>query len=192
MKLVVGLGNPGRKYQATRHNVGFDVVAELARKHATARAKANFDGEVVEADLAGERALLLCPLTFMNRSGSSVVKARDFYKLANDEILVVCDDFNLPLTVLRMRKQGSAGGQKGLNDIIQRLGTNEIARLRIGIGPTPQGWDPADFVLGKFTKEQRPVIEQAVWRAADAVVDWASHGAEYCMNRYNSINTSEP
>jgi PTH1 family peptidyl-tRNA hydrolase len=186
MKLVVGLGNPGRKYQGTRHNVGFDTVAELARRHATGAVRSQFEAEVVESDLAGERALLLRPQTYMNRSGASVVRARDFYKLADDEMLVVGDDFNLPLGRLRVRSKGSAGGQKGLDDIIRCLGTDQIARLRIGIGPVPGRWDPADFVLGRFTAEERREIDVSIVRAADAVIDWAKEGVAACMNRYNA------
>ena len=189
MKLVVGLGNPGRKYQATRHNVGFDVVGELARRHGDGKPRARFEGETVDASLAGERTLLLCPLTYMNRSGLSVLQARDFYKLQDEDILVVCDDFNLDLAQLRFRLKGSAGGQKGLGDIITRLGTQEFSRLRIGIGPAPPGWDAADFVLGKMDKQQSEVLKQAVDRAADAVVDWARQGTAFCMNKYNAANS---
>jgi PTH1 family peptidyl-tRNA hydrolase len=185
MKLIVGLGNPGRKYEGTRHNVGFAVLAELARKNATGKAREAFEGEVVDATLQGERAVLLCPWTFMNRSGTSVLRARDFYKISNEDLLVICDDFNLPLAKLRVRPQGSSGGQKGLADIIRLLGTEEFPRLRIGVGPVPEGWDGADFVLGKFTKPQLPEIEPAIWRAADAAEVWSGQGIQDCMNRYN-------
>src|SRR5262245_59316247 len=191
MKLVVGLGNPGRKYQGTRHNVGFDAVAELARRHGVGSARTAFEAEVIEADLAGERAMLLRPQTYMNRSGTSVVRARDFYKLADAELFVVGDDFNLPLAKLRVRAKGSAGGQKGLDDIIRCLGSNEIARLRIGIGPVPSRWDPADFVLGRFTADEQQEIDVAIMRAADAVVHWVREGTASCMNRYN-VNDSKP
>lgn len=191
MKLVVGLGNPGRKYEGTRHNVGFETVVEIARRHSQSKGKAQFDAEVADADLSGAedptvRALLLLPDTYMNRSGSSVLKARDFYKLSEEEILVVCDDFNLPLGKLRVRAKGSAGGQKGLDDIIRKLGTNQFARVRIGIGPVPRRWDAADFVLGKFTKTEREEMKFAIPRAADAAVHWARNGIESCMNRYNA------
>src|SRR5688572_15713817 len=133
MKLIAGLGNPGRKYEGTRHNIGFAVVADLARRHGAGKPKTAFEGEVVDVDLQGERAVLLCPRTFMNRSGHSVVLARDFYKLSNDELMVVCDDFNLPLASLRIRAKGSSGGQKGLADTIRHLG-EEFPRLRVGVG----------------------------------------------------------
>ena len=185
MKLVVGLGNPGRKYEGTRHNVGFDVMAELSRKHGAGKPRAAFDAEVAEVVLDGERALLLCPQTFMNRSGLAVVKARDFYKLVNDEVLIVCDDFNLPLGKLRVRKQGSSGGQKGLADIIRQLGTEDVPRLRLGVGPVPEKWDPVDFVLGRFAKGEQTEADLSIGRAADAVVIWAKQGIEECMNRTN-------
>ncbi|MHB1033118.1 MAG: aminoacyl-tRNA hydrolase [Pirellulales bacterium] len=185
MKLVVGLGNPGRKYEGTRHNIGFMVLAELARKYGTSRPKANFQGETVEATVEGMKAVLLCPHTFMNLSGTSVVRARDFYKLEDKDLLVVCDDLNLPLGKLRVRACGSSGGQKGLDDIIRCLGSEEFGRLRIGIGSQPPGWDAADYVLSRFAKQERPDIEEAVWRAADAVALWAREGIENCMNRYN-------
>jgi PTH1 family peptidyl-tRNA hydrolase len=185
MKLVVGLGNPGRKYENTRHNVGYAVVAELAKRHGTGRPKLQFQGEVVEADIGGVRAWLLCPHTYMNRSGNSVGEARDFYKIENGDLLIVSDDFNLALGKLRMRTKGSSGGQKGLEDIIRRLGTEEFARLRIGVGNPPPGWDAADWVLGRFSAAERGDIDIAVQQAADAVVRWAREGASGVMNQYN-------
>lgn len=185
MKLVVGLGNPGRRYLATRHNVGYAVLGELARLHAVGPVQHKFQGEVLEADLGGQRALLLSPTTFMNRSGASVQEAKRFYKIADDEMMVVCDDLNLPTGKLRIRARGSSGGQKGLDDIILRLGTEEFPRLRIGIGAPPEGWDWADYVLSKFRPDELPEIELAVRRAADAVVVWAREGIDVCMNRYN-------
>ena len=186
MKLVVGLGNPGRKYTATRHNVGFRVIDELAARCGLGRSRTRFDAEAIEAVLGGAQALLLRPQTYMNRSGSCVLGARDFYKVEHEELLVVCDDFNLPLAKLRVRAQGSAGGQKGLQDIIRCLGTERFARLRIGIGPPPEEWDMADFVLSKFTAEEQEPIEAAIGRAADAVVTWARDGLENCMNQFNA------
>lgn len=185
MKLIVGLGNPGRKYAQTRHNVGYEIVAELARRHGLGRAKSKFHGEVMEADLGGQRALLLSPVTYMNLSGTSVLAARDFYKLPMDQLLVVCDDLNLPLGKLRFRAKGSAGGQKGLADIITRLATDGFCRLRMGIGSPPENWDGADYVLSKFTRQEKPIIEDRVSLAADAVIVWARGGIQDCMNQYN-------
>jgi peptidyl-tRNA hydrolase, PTH1 family len=185
MKLVVGLGNPGRRYEGTRHNIGYAILAELARQFASTLPKARFHGEVVEAELGGQKALLLSPTTFMNLSGASVQEAASFYKLAGDDLLVLCDDLNLPVGKLRLRPRGSSGGQKGLEDIIQRLGTEEFSRLRIGIGTAPDGWDWANYVLSKFTPTELSEIERAVKLAAEAVTAWAREGIEACMNRYN-------
>jgi PTH1 family peptidyl-tRNA hydrolase len=177
MKLIVGLGNPGRRYEGTRHNVGFILVGELAKRLSASGLKTRFQGETAEADLDGEKTLLLTPTTFMNLSGASVLAARDFYKIPEENLLVVCDDLNLPLAKLRVRAAGSAGGQKGLEDIIRRL--------RIGIGAPPPGWSWPDFVLSKFTKEEIPAMEQAVARAIEAIEVWAREGVQTCMNRYN-------
>lgn len=185
MKLVVGLGNPGRKYAGTRHNIGFEVLGELAARHGSGGWKTAFQAEVVDATVEGTRVVLVCPQTFMNQSGSSVVLARDFYKLDNDELLVVCDDFSLPAGKLRFRAAGSGGGQKGLIDTIRALGTDTFPRLRIGIGPLPARWDAADYVLGKFTKQEQPIMREAVVRAADSVAAWVRHGMDHCMNTFN-------
>ncbi len=185
MKLVVGLGNPGRKYEGTRHNVGFRVLVELARRHGRSQPKQAFNGEVVEANITEEKTLLLCPHTLMNRSGASVLAARDFYKIESGDLLIVSDDLNLPLGKLRFRANGSSGGQRGLADVLLRLGTQDIARLRIGIGAAPQGRDAADWVLGRFAKHEQDEIDVAIMRAADAVEAWAREGLVVSMNRYN-------
>jgi PTH1 family peptidyl-tRNA hydrolase len=185
MKLIVGLGNLGRKYEQTRHNVGFEVLDRLAERFGDSAAKERFDGRVIEAAIAGERVLLLWPQTLMNRSGQSVQPAVDFYKLDLADLLVVCDDFNLPLGTLRFRSQGSAGGNNGLDDVICRLGTEEFSRLRIGIGPVPEHWDPADFVLGRFAAAERRQIDQSIVRAADGVECWVGEGINESMNRFN-------
>lgn len=186
MKLVVGLGNPGRKYEKTRHNVGFDVLDVIASRFMAAAPSVKFEGKLTEVSLGGIRTLLLWPQTFMNLSGTSLGKAKEFYRIADEDLLVVCDDFNLNLERLRFRAGGSSGGQKGLADIVRRLGTEEFSRLRIGVGPVPTSWDAADFVLGKFSKDEGPRIEMAIDRAADAVADWVASGTAFCMNRYNS------
>jgi peptidyl-tRNA hydrolase, PTH1 family len=185
MKLVVGLGNPGRKYQGTRHNIGYAILAELGRQFGATSLKNKFHGEVMEANISGQRALLLSPLTYMNLSGLSVSEAKAFYKIADEELLVLCDDLNLPLGKLRIRAQGSSGGQKGLDDIIRKLGSDNFSRLRVGIGSPPEGYDWANFVLSKFSAEESPQIEEAVRRASDAVASWARDGVESCMNQFN-------
>jgi PTH1 family peptidyl-tRNA hydrolase len=185
MKLVVGLGNPGAKYEGTRHNVGYQVIERLVRETGAAAPRMKFEGDVWEGVLNGEKSLLLEPRSFMNRSGGSVRKAVDFYQIPFDQLLVVCDDFNLPLGQLRIRSSGSDGGQNGLADVIRCLGTQDIPRLRIGIGPVPDRWDPADFVLGKFTATERSEIELQVARAADAVKMWAAEGVVATANKFN-------
>lgn len=185
MKLLVGLGNPGSAYDGTRHNVGFEVLEVLARRAGSPSRRGRFQGEVAQVVVRGCPALLLWPLTWMNLSGSSVLAARDFYKIGDADILVICDDFNLPCDTIRIRPGGSAGGQNGLADVLARLGTTTIPRLRIGIGPVPSGWKPADFVLGRFSKEDRERIGVMVERAADAAEEWAALGIQAAMNRYN-------
>jgi PTH1 family peptidyl-tRNA hydrolase len=128
----------------------------------------------------------MCPLTFMNLSGQAVQPARDFYKIENNDLLVVCDDFALPAGKLRLRATGSSGGQKGLEDILRRLGTDDVPRLRIGIGPVPEGWEAANFVLGRFTQEESAVAAESVKRSADAVATWVREGLAKAMNQYNA------
>jgi peptidyl-tRNA hydrolase, PTH1 family len=185
MKLIVGLGNPGKKYEGTRHNVGFAVVDRLAVRFGGSGTRSKFDGRVMEAAIGGERALLLWPDTLMNLSGQSVGPAVEFYKLKLADLLVVCDDFNLSLGKLRFRPDGSSGGQKGLADIAKCLGTEDFGRLRLGIGPVPERWDAADFVLGRFEAAERDVIDAAVIRAAEGVECWAASGIAASMNQFN-------
>ncbi len=185
MKLIVGLGNPGRKYVATRHNIGWEVVSEFHRRFGRGAPRSRFQGEVAEALVEGQQVWLLCPHTYMNRSGSSVQPARDFYKLSNEDLIVVCDDMNLPSGRLRFRAKGSSGGQKGLEDIIRRLGTDEFSRLRIGIDSPPPEWNAVGYVLGKFDAQQRQIMDKVVKLAVDALADWVRSGVQACMNQYN-------
>lgn len=185
MKLIVGLGNPGAKYRQTRHNVGFEVVGRLAARLGAGPPRIKFEGEISEVVVADQKVLLLTPLTYMNASGASVLAVRDFYKLPHEHILVVCDDLALPVGKLRLRAKGSSGGQKGLEDILRRLGTEELPRLRVGIGPLPPGRDAADFVLSRFTPEEQPVIAAALDRAADAALVWVQQGIVAAMNQFN-------
>ena len=188
MKLIVGLGNPGRKYLGTRHNIGWQVLRELSQRYGTSKPKIRFQAETVDAIIESESVLLLCPITFMNASGTSVLLAKNYYRVDNEDLLIVCDDFNLPVAKLRFRAQGSSGGQKGLQDTIDKLDTPTFSRLRIGIGAIPEGRDAAAYVLGKFPREEHDVIEQAVVQAADAIASWTQNDIEFCMNHYNSNN----
>src|SRR5215469_284470 len=161
LKLVVGLGNPGTKYQGTRHNVGFEVIDRLAQGAARPAFSRKFDGLFAEAEIDFRRVLLLKPETFMNLSGRSAAQALRFYKLEPADLLVVCDDLSLPLGKLRLRPGGSDGGQKGLRDIAANLGTDHFPRLRIGIGDRGE-IDAADFVLSRFRSAERPIIDDAL------------------------------
>lgn len=187
MKLVVGLGNPGRKYAGTRHNVGFEVLAELASRCGAGGPQIKFEVELLDVQLSGARVLLAAPQTYMNLSGRAVRQIVAFYKLPLDEILVVSDDLNLPCGKLRLRRAGSAGGQKGLQNIMDQLGSQELARLRIGIDrPVNDRVDPADYVLSRFFSEQRRIMDDVIPAAADAVELWVSEGIDAAMNRVNA------
>ena len=187
MKLIVGLGNPGSKYRGTRHNIGFDVIAELAQRHLNDRPKAKFDAEVAEVGIENCKCLLVSPLTYMNLSGKSVLAAQNFYKVsAAEDLLVICDDLNLDVGKIRIRARGSAGGQNGIKDIIHRLGTQDFSRLRVGIGRPPPRWDTANYVLGKFDDDDRPVMDIAIKKAADAVECWVGSGVQVAMNKINA------
>ena len=185
MKLVVGLGNPGRKYEQTRHNIGFEILNSLAKRQGDPPSRAKFEGLIQECLIAGERTLLLMPQTYMNLSGRSVQLAASFYQISHDDLLLVCDDFHLDLGVLRLRPGGSDGGQKGLADTIRQLGTDGFARLRFGIGPVPDRWESADFVLSKFTASERELADRQILRSAEAVETWIAHGIQRAMNEYN-------
>jgi PTH1 family peptidyl-tRNA hydrolase len=191
MKLVVGLGNPGPEYDGTRHNVGFDVLDRLARRHApTEIARSKFHGALIDCTVANERTLLLKPLTYMNRSGLAVAEATRFYKLEPaDDLLVIVDDVALSCGTIRVRGSGGAGGHNGLSDIQQKLGTDAYARLRIGIdapGSIPQ----ASYVTGQFRPDQRERVEPALEESVEAAVCWIAYGLTETMNQYNRKNTA--
>jgi PTH1 family peptidyl-tRNA hydrolase len=184
MKLIVALGNPGSKYDGTRHNVGFAVVDLLASSPGAGRSQGRFQAQVAELFEAGHKLLLVKPETFMNLSGRAVRQLVDFYQLPVEDLLVVCDDLNLPLGKLRARARGTHGGHNGLRDIQNHLGTTEYPRLRIGVdAPAPDA--AVEHVLGRFRPSERPVIEDAIRLAAQAVVVWVAQGIEACMNQYN-------
>src|SRR5215469_15615808 len=184
LKLVVGLGNPGSRYEGTRHNVGFEVVDRLAKGGSGAKFARKFEGLLAETEIDFRRVLLLKPETFMNLSGRSVGQAVRFFKVAPTDLLVVCDDLSLPLGKLRLRPGGSDGGQKGLRDIASHLGTDQFPRLRIGIGDR-EDLDAADYVLSRFRSSERPVIDDALILASQAVAVWVTQGIEAAMNRFN-------
>ena len=183
MKAIVGLGNPGAEYVATRHNVGFEVVDELARRWQVKLKKWRKVGMLALAK--DHDALLMEPATFMNLSGEAVLSVGSFYKVNLADWLIVVDDVNLPLGRVRMRKMGSAGGHNGLKSVIQHIGP-DFARLRIGVGRGDPKWDLADHVLARFEPEERRSVEEAIGRAADAVETFVTEGIEPAMNRFNA------
>ena len=185
MKLIVGLGNPGRQYVGTRHNMGYEVVGLLARQHGAGRPKSKFHAEYVELNISGEKVILLSPLTYMNRSGLSVSEAKGVYKLNLSDILIVCDDLSLPVGKIRIRTGGSSGGQKGLADIIRLLGTEEFPRLRLGIGHPGDRMSVVDWVLSSFSSEDKPLAQSSIDAAAQAAVVWLKQGIDVCMNQFN-------
>lgn len=192
MKFIVGLGNPGKNYDLTRHNVGFNVVDRLAGLLAAdVPATSQFDAVVVETRCQGEKTLLMKPQGYMNRSGQSIKQAVTFYKAepAND-LLVIVDDIHLPCGKIRLRKDGSAGGHNGLENVTDHLGDEMWSRLRIGVdepGLIPQ----VDYVLGRFTSQQVELVELALKTAVDATLTWIELGIDEAMNKFNETGNSE-
>ena len=184
MKLVAGLGNPGARYRGTRHNVGFEVVDELARRRGVTFGSSPVDA-VVARVRDGAPWLLVKPLALMNRSGQPLAGLVRYFRVATTDLLVVVDDVNLPLGHLRARAGGSEGGHNGLRSVIGTLGTQEVPRLRVGVGRGDQRRDLADHVLARFDPDERATIEEAIGRAADAVEVFVTQGIDPVMNLYN-------
>ena len=169
MKIIVGLGNPTREYEGTRHNIGFSVIYSISDEYNirvdTKKHKALIGKGVIE----GEKVILAMPMTYMNLSGESVREIMDYYKCTPEDIIVVYDDISLDVGKLRIRAKGSAGGHNGIKNIIQHLGTDVFPRVKVGVGEKPKGMDLADYVLGHFSKDEQPLIRESVERAKDAV-----------------------
>lgn len=189
MKWIVGLGNPGRQYAGTRHNVGYDVLQQINRQLGFDRWHSQFEADISEGRIGDEKITLLAPTTYMNLSGRAVKAHLGFHKGASQDVIVICDDLNLPSGKLRLRGSGSAGGQKGLQSVIDLLGTTQIVRLRIGIGRPPTLIDPSDYVLGRFSTEERIAIDAACHAAASAVETWVKDGLQAAMNKFNVSDT---
>jgi PTH1 family peptidyl-tRNA hydrolase len=192
MKIIAGLGNPGSKYNRTRHNVGFDVIDRLARQLAAGEpATTKFGSVVIETRCNDEKVLLMKPQQFMNRSGQPIKEATSFYKVdQTSDLLVIVDDIHLPCGSIRLRNSGSDGGHNGICDISNHFGNDDWSRLRIGIdepGIVPQ----SDYVLGKFTTEQQEAIEPALSHAVNAATEWIHHGTDEAMNKFNETQNSE-
>lgn len=191
IRLVVGLGNPGSRYEGTRHNVGFRAVDRwVGGAGASWEASPVGKGETARVPLPdGGTIWAAKPHTYMNLSGDMVQPLARYYRIEPGAVLIVSDDMELPLGRLRIRKKGSAGGQNGMKSILERLGTQEIPRLRLGVGPRPEGTDAASFVLGKFPKSDGDAVEAMIERAAEAIASVCAEGVERSMNRFNA---SEP
>lgn len=184
--LVVGLGNPGAKYENTRHNVGFLVADELAERDGSPIRRLKHHALISNAVLGNQGVLLMKPTTYMNLSGEAVGEAARFYKIPADHVLIISDDVDLPLGKLRIRKSGSAGGHNGLKNIIQHLGTDQFPRLKIGVGGKPHpDYNMADWVLGQLKGEDKKVMDEAVKRAADAIEYLLANGIDRAMNQFN-------
>ena len=181
--LLVCLGNPGRDYENTRHNIGFMAADELGRREGVKINKLRYRALTGEIRLGGQRALILKPQTYMNLSGESVKLAGGFYKIPPDHVLVISDDVALPLGKLRIRAGGSAGGHNGLKNIIAHLGTDQFPRIRVGVGAPEH--DMIDWVIGKFSPSEQKVVDEAVGRAVDAALCLIARGVQEAQNRYN-------
>ena len=185
--MVVGLGNPDDKYIDTRHNTGFKVIDSLAQELGIDVRKRKFGSRFGLGEFADNKLILLKPWQYMNRSGQAVATAAGFYKLNIGELIVVTDDMDLEPGRIRLRYKGSAGGHNGLADIIQKLGTNEFARCRIGIGQSAEA-DAVGYVLGKPQEDEKPLLAAAIERARNAVLCWIEYGIETAMNKFNSYS----
>jgi PTH1 family peptidyl-tRNA hydrolase len=190
--LIVGLGNPGRGYGDSRHNIGFRCVSELARAHGLTFSRRQNKALVADGRIAERKVLLAKPQTFMNASGQSVAGLVRFYRFPLARVLVIFDDLDLPLGTLRIRKGGGAGGHKGMRDIIQRLGADTFPRLRVGIGRPPGRMDPIDYVLQDFGKDELSLVREVCERTMRAVETWLAEGLEIAMTRHNGPEARPP
>lgn len=186
MYLIVGLGNPGREYVGTRHNMGFEAVDAICAKYDISLNKEKFRAVYGEGRIGGEKVLVIKPQTYMNLSGEAVREIRDWFKVEDDHIIVIYDDISLPVGKLRIREKGSAGGHNGIKNIIYQLGTDVFPRIKIGVGaPDHPDYDMKDYVLGKFSKEEVEVLIQTVIRASAAVEEMILHDSKSAMNQFN-------
>lgn len=191
MHIIIGLGNPTREYQATRHNVGFDAITRISDDYRIPLDFKKHKAICGKGYIEGEKVILAQPQTYMNLSGESVRELVDFYKAAPEEIIIIYDDISLAVGQLRLRSKGSAGGHNGIKSIISHLGTQEFPRIKVGVGDKPKGWDLADYVLSRFHNDEQPIIREALKNTSDAVRAILKDGMESAMNIYNkSIQTN--
>ena len=186
MFLIAGLGNPGRQYEKTRHNMGFDTIDELIDRHRIPQGGITHKAMYGKGMIAGEKVLAVKPLTYMNLSGEAIREYVNYYKMDPEtELIVIYDDIDLDPGQIRIRKKGSAGGHNGIKSIIAQIGTQNFYRIKVGVGAKPKGWDLADYVLGRFSSEERELVDKAICDAADAVEMILKDGIEAAMNHYN-------
>ena len=186
MFLIAGLGNPGRQYEKTRHNMGFDTIDELIERHRIPQGGIAHKAMYGKGMIAGEKVLAVKPLTYMNLSGEAIREYVNYYKMDPEtELIVIYDDIDLDPGQIRIRKKGSAGGHNGIKSIIAQIGTQNFYRIKVGVGAKPKGWDLADYVLGRFSPEERELVDKAICDAADAVEMILKDGIEAAMNHYN-------
>ena len=186
MYLIAGLGNPGTKYSGTRHNMGFDVVDLLIERHKIPQSGVKFNAMYGKGTINGHKVIVMKPLSYMNLSGGPIQQMAAFFKIdPASRLIVIHDDIDLDPGVLRIRKQGSAGGHNGMKDIIQKLGSEQFCRVRVGVGAKPKDWDLADHVLSRFTPADRTLVDEALEAAADAVEKIVTEGPDAAMNTFN-------
>jgi len=185
MKLIVGLGNPGRDYAGTRHNVGFEVIQKLSYDHTIEIGRAKFRAHFGEGFIGREKVILARPQTYMNLSGEAVRDIMQFYKIPLDDLIVIYDDVSLVPGDIRVRETGSAGGHNGIKNILYQLETPDFLRIRVGIGAKPPGWDLADYVLSKFRPNEIDDIRSGITQATEAVEIILKDGVKNAMNRFN-------
>ncbi len=185
MKIIVGLGNPGLKYRKTRHNLGFMAVGALADLRQMRFRRGRFRSTQARGRIGKEHVVLVRPMTFMNLSGESVAGVLKQFSRPLEDLLIVSDDVNLDLGRMRLRRSGSAGGHRGLESIIQQLGSRDFARLRLGIGAPPEALEKMEYVLRRFRRDEWPVVREVLAGATQAMETWAYHGIDEAMNRFN-------
>lgn len=186
---VVGLGNPGGKYENTRHNVGFDAIDILSAKYGIRVARVRHKALTGEGGISGARVLLAKPQTFMNLSGESVREIVEWYKMPMQSLILIYDDVDLPVGRIRIRPGGGSGTHNGMKSVIYQLQSDDFPRIRIGIGRAPEGWDLADYVLGRFSQDERKIVNESIIRSAEAAAAIVSSGLEAAMNMYNTNQT---
>ncbi|MDP4085447.1 MAG: aminoacyl-tRNA hydrolase [Bacillota bacterium] len=185
MKLIVGLGNPGREYEQTRHNIGFEVIDELSERFGIPLNQSKLKGFYGIGFYKGEKILLLKPLTYMNLSGEAIRAIMDYYQIDQDDLLVIYDDLDLPVGKIRLRQKGSAGGHNGIKSTIAHFGTQQFNRIRIGIDRPMGGMSVPDYVLGRFKKEEQAAVFEAIKKSADACETWLDKPFLQVMNEFN-------